>query len=131
PEPSAPVVVEARPPEKKPEFVAKAVVLDEPFPTRAPDKAASPIQFRVQLAASPRPIDIRKGKWAGLPYTIEVIEEGRLNKYQISRFQSFESANAVRKELQHLGFKDAFVVAYQNGRRIDVAKARQASTTRH
>jgi N-acetylmuramoyl-L-alanine amidase len=110
---------------QKETFTAKSVTLSEPFPVSSNKVIESPVQFRVQLAASPRPVNIRQGKWKHLDYTIEVIQEDKMNKYQIPRFDSFEAANEARKKIQNKGFKDAFIVAYQNGKRIDVTKARR------
>jgi N-acetylmuramoyl-L-alanine amidase len=111
-------------------FTAKSVAFEEPFPTSTNEVIESPIQFRVQLAASPRPINITKGKWKSINYTVEVIREDHMNKYQIPRFHSFNKANEVRKTIQAKGFKDAFIVAYRNGSRIDITKARKATSSR-
>ena len=123
---------------KQPEtFTAKSVKLEDPFeePFPVSSKSSSkiiesPIQFRVQLAASPTPLNIKKGKWKSLDYTIEVIKENKLNKYQIPRFTTFEEADKIKKVLRSKGFKDAFVVAYKSGTRVDIAAARKATARR-
>ncbi len=76
------------------------------------------IQFRVQLAASPKHLDINQGKWTKVDYLIQVIEEKGLYKYQVVNFATESEAVAVKTKLRSLGFSDAFVVAYQNGERI-------------
>lgn len=76
------------------------------------------IQYRVQLAASPKPLDVSGKKWANLEYLIQVIEEKGLFKYQVVNFASQEDASDAKTKLRSMGFSDAFVVTYQNGVRI-------------
>lgn len=88
--------------------------------TPAPAKSQSAeIQYRVQLAASPNPLNVSQGKWSNVDYLIEVIEENRLFKYQVRNFATLEDANLAKQKLRSLGFGDAFVVAYQNGQRVN------------
>lgn len=76
------------------------------------------IQFRVQLAASPKLLDVNQGKWTKVEYLIQVIEEKGLYKYQVVNFATESEALEVKAKLRALGFSDAFVVVYQNGERI-------------
>ncbi|TXB66483.1 hypothetical protein FRY97_04640 [Phaeodactylibacter luteus] len=87
--------------------------------------APAPITFNVQLAASPRPIDTTHPKWDDTGYLIEVIQEGKLFKYQARNFLTLEEALIARKALEDKGFKGAFVVAYQGRERISLELARQ------
>ena len=51
-------------------------------------------------------------------------------RYMAGNFEQYESANAVKNDLKNLGYSDAFVVAYYNGKRINlnegVAKAQES-----
>jgi N-acetylmuramoyl-L-alanine amidase len=88
-----------------------------------PVKELSPpagAQYRVQLAASPSLLDVTTGKWAKCEYLIEVVEEDRLYKYQVRNFATLDEADQVRRKLRAVGFNDAFVVAYQNGKRVKI-----------
>lgn len=76
------------------------------------------IQYCVQLAASPKLLDITAGKWTKADYLIEVVKEDNLYKYQVRTFASREEANSAKQKLRAIGFNDAFVAAYQNGQRI-------------
>ncbi|MCF8244364.1 MAG: N-acetylmuramoyl-L-alanine amidase [Saprospiraceae bacterium] len=76
------------------------------------------IQYRVQLAASPKQLDVNTGKWARVDYLIQVIEENGLFKYQVINFATQEEATAAKTKLRAIGFSDAFVVSYQNGTRL-------------
>lgn len=42
------------------------------------------------------------------------------NKYALGSFANLEDAQKLRKALIQLGFKDAFVASYQNGKRIKI-----------
>lgn len=88
--------------------------------------ANTEIQFRVQLAASPSPLDITKGRWTKVnDFLVEVITENNLFKYQARDFNSFQEAERAKNMLKRIGFEDAFVVAYQDGRRVRVSQARK------
>jgi N-acetylmuramoyl-L-alanine amidase len=80
------------------------------------------VQYRVQLAASPELLDVTSGKWAKIEFLIEVVTEGNLYKYQVRNFASLEEADLAKQKLRAAGFNDAFVVAYQNGKRVDPKK---------
>lgn len=83
-----------------------------------PSLQSTDIQYRVQLAASPKRLDISTGKWADVDYLIQVIEENGLFKYQVVNFATQEDASIAKTKLRAKGFSDAFVVTYQNGIRL-------------
>ena len=105
----------------------KKTVLLEPFPEKEDASIKGKVQFRVQLAAHPTPIDISKGKWSKADYLIQVVQEDGLYKYQANHFYSLEDANRAKKILQNRGFNDAWIVAYRNGKRIDIQEAIQSN----
>jgi N-acetylmuramoyl-L-alanine amidase len=76
------------------------------------------IQYRVQLAASPKPLDTKTGKWNNVGYLIQVVQEKGLFKYQVVNFATESEALDVKAKMRSIGFSDAFVVVYQNGERI-------------
>jgi len=47
-----------------------------------------------------------------------------LNKYCMGKFRDYNMAEAFRADMQKLGIKDAWVVAYQDGKRITVTEAK-------
>jgi len=99
------------------------ILVEKPIAEMAPPKEKpkaqnAGIQYRVQLAASPKQMDITKGKWANVDYLIQVIEENNLYKYQVVNFASQEEAADAKTKLRAIGFSDAFVVSYQNGIRL-------------
>lgn len=86
---------------------------------------AKNIQFYVQLAASPRPLDTAGPKWKNLNYLVEIVFEDSLYKYQARNFKNLSQAYEARLVLQKKGFGDAFIVAYQNGARISMEHAKK------
>jgi N-acetylmuramoyl-L-alanine amidase len=99
-----------------------------PTPTPRTDMPRAPykgIVFRVQLAASAHRIDTRSGNWVHLTYPLEIVEENSMIKYQITASSGLWQADEIRKQMQQLGFKDAFVVVYQYGQRIQLEEAKR------
>lgn len=56
---------------------------------------------------------------------VESINEGGLYKYYVRPTKSFSEAKAQAKSLQQLGFKGAFVIGIENGRKISAVEARK------
>lgn len=83
------------------------------------------IRFCVQLAASPKPLSTGTSKWQQVNYRIEVIQENRLFKYQARHFLNFQQAFAAKLQVQKQGFKDAFIVAYKDGKKVPLQEARR------
>ncbi|MCI5081800.1 MAG: N-acetylmuramoyl-L-alanine amidase [Saprospiraceae bacterium] len=82
------------------------------------------IQFHVQLAASPSPINTRVPKWRNLGYMVEMVTEDNMYKYQARNFSSLEQAEQARLLLKSKGFTDAFIVSYKDGKRIPIEQAK-------
>lgn len=83
------------------------------------------IQYCLQLAASTKPLNIKKGRWRNVPYYIEVVREGGYYKYQVRNFASLKDANRLQQQLKTKGFKDSFVVAYQGGTKMSLNQAKR------
>lgn len=83
------------------------------------------IEYAVQLAASTTPLNTNTARWQNAGAMIEIVREAEYLKYQVRHFSSFSEAENVRLYLHTRGFNDCFVVAYQDGIRIDVREARK------
>ena len=92
---------------------SKPIPIDEKLPNG--------IIFAVQIGAfrNQIPNDLFKGL---SPLRGETTSNG-LIRYQAGRFNKFEDANAVKNDLKKLGYKDAFVVVYKDGQRINLGAA--------
>ncbi|WP_052503387.1 SPOR domain-containing protein [Lacinutrix sp. Hel_I_90] len=50
-------------------------------------------------------------------------EEDEFYKYSIGSFDNLDEAQRFRKELLRIGFRDAFIASYENGKRIKIEEA--------
>jgi len=88
-----------------------------------PMNAAMPdgLVFRVQIGAFKTPLP--NNTFKGLnPLNGENASNGYI-RYTAGNFNKIENANAVKNDLRKLGYADAFVVVYYNGKRITLAEA--------
>lgn len=77
--------------------------------------------FRVQIGAFKTRLP--DNSFRGLtPLNGETTNSGYI-RYTAGNFNKVENANAVKNDLRRLGYKDAFVVVYYNGKRISLNEA--------
>ncbi|MBN1184347.1 MAG: hypothetical protein JXB49_18800 [Bacteroidales bacterium] len=84
--------------------------------------SGSGIIYRVQIAADKHPLNqstLRKIYYGN--NTVEMISENGWYKYSIGDFNSYAEANTFRNGC---GVYDAFIVAYKNGQKMDMASAK-------
>ncbi|MCM5663541.1 SPOR domain-containing protein [Galbibacter mesophilus] len=55
--------------------------------------------------------------------SINKFKDKSFNKYSLGSFLNLEDAKTFRKELIALGFEDAFVASYKNGKRLKIEEA--------
>ncbi|REJ99965.1 MAG: hypothetical protein DWQ44_03360 [Bacteroidetes bacterium] len=81
------------------------------------------LSFKVQIGAFRKPIP--DNSFRNLqPISAERSRPGWI-RYCVGMFRTFEPANLVKTELRRSGYPDAFVVAYYNGERISLQRARE------
>ncbi|MEK6616961.1 MAG: hypothetical protein AABZ32_12805 [Bacteroidota bacterium] len=108
------------------EFAGATYSSSKPIPVDAPMPEG--LIFKVQIGAfrNPIPQDLFKGL---APLTAETTPQG-FKRYTAGLFQKFMTANDAKNQVKGLGYRDAFVVAFFNGKRIPVndalAKAKEA-----
>jgi hypothetical protein len=85
------------------------------------EKLPEGLVFKVQIGAFRNPIapEIFKGM---SPITAETTPTG-LTRYTAGLFTKFATADKVKEEIRALGYRDAFVVAFLNGKRISMNEA--------
>jgi len=77
--------------------------------------------FKVQIGAFRKPLPA--STFNNLqPLSGETSRPGWI-RYCLGLFRTFEPANLLKKEVRTMGYKDAFVVAYYNGKRIPLYEA--------
>ncbi|TAL59259.1 MAG: hypothetical protein EPN85_09690, partial [Bacteroidetes bacterium] len=108
------------------EFSGASYSATKPIPIDAPMPEG--LVFKVQIGAfrNPIPQDLFKGI---KPISAETTPQG-LKRYTAGLFQKFETANNAKNRVNGLGYRDAFIVAFFNGKRISMnealAKARES-----
>lgn len=81
------------------------------------------IIFKVQIETSDKKVSVNAKRFSGLD--VEERQDGNIFKYLTGSFENdFAEANKLKNELRENGFPLAFVVAYQNGLRLDIEKAK-------
>ena len=85
-------------------------------------KRPSSIVFKVQIAKSITKLISSDEKWK-LVEELEIAEESKEFIYRADGFETYESATAACIKLKNGGFKDAFVVAFDGKKRIEVQEA--------
>jgi N-acetylmuramoyl-L-alanine amidase len=87
------------------------------------------IIFRVQIETSDKQVSLSSKRFNGLE--VDELLEGKIYKYLTGNFENdFVEANKLKNELRNNGFPLAFVVAYENGLRMDIDKAKIESKKR-
>lgn len=93
---------------------AEPVAIDAPMPAG--------LVFKVQIGAFRRPIPM--DAFSDLdPVAGESLDNGVV-RYTAGMFTRLDHANAARDKVRDRGYRDAFVVAYLDGRRIPIGQAR-------
>ncbi len=103
-----------------------AYTADKPIPID--EKIQDGLVFKVQVGAFKTTLP--NNTFKGLSPVIAQTTPSGYIRYMAGNFEKYASANAVKNDLKNLGYGDAFVVAYYNGKRINlnegVAKALEA-----
>lgn len=107
-------------PEEKFERTTQPVyTASRPIPVN--EKMPEGLIFKVQIGAFRNPIPPET--FSGMsPLTAETTAQG-LTRYTAGLFTKFATADKVKDEIRAIGYKDAFVVAFLNGKRIPINQA--------
>ncbi len=92
--------------------------------SRSIAKAAGTVIFSVQIAAMTRqvPVSYYKNTF-NISGTINTEQDNGLNKYTTGSFGTYQEARDHRNDIRGKGVNDAFVTAYNGGKRITVQEA--------
>jgi N-acetylmuramoyl-L-alanine amidase len=98
-------------------------------PSASPAKDPAPVNsgpgvvFKVQLAASPKEIKASDPRFKGLK-DIRMYRHDGMYKYTYGETSDPDTADALLVKMKKQGFKDAFLVAFRNGKRIPLNEAK-------
>lgn len=82
--------------------------------------------FKIQLAAGPTAPSPAEAKWKNFPFALDVNQEDNLYKIRTQAYTDYQEANQVRIRCKELGFADAFIVAFKDGKRVSLPDAKKA-----
>ncbi len=80
------------------------------------------VVFKVQITGSDKKIPLTSTQFKNLDGVAEYKENG-MYKYTIGNFDDSNEAIKMQKIMREKGFKEAFVVAFQNGKRLNMKDA--------
>lgn len=86
--------------------------------------APNALTFKVQFMTSPRKIDLNDKRFSQIKLT-EMYEHNGLFKYTSGKFQTVAEAQKHQQQLKKQGYRDAFVVAFKNDKRISMEEAQK------
>lgn len=95
---------------------------------KADRAVAGSVEFRVQLIASSRKLAASDASFKGLT-PVSYYEEGGLYKYTYGSTDDYNEALRLQREARK-AVAGAFVVAFVDGKRVSVAEARRAATSK-
>jgi len=88
-----------------------------------PAAVSSNVRYRVQLLVSDKKYTTRSSIFKKLGGSVEqeqvIINSKRFNKYIWGNYKTEPEAGAALRKAKRVGFRDAFVVPYKNGLRLD------------
>ena len=86
------------------------------------ETVVSGIVFKVQLSASSKKLDLTPSNFKGLR-NISMSVDTNLYRYMYGETASYEEAKQLLQEAKSKGFTSAFLIAFKNGKKIDVKDA--------
>lgn len=92
------------------------IPVDPPLPTG--------LLYKVQIGAFRNPI--KQDAFKGIAPIVGESTTAGFIRYSAGEFNTFNSADAAKVKIQGIGYADAFVVAYLNGKRINITDAKTA-----
>ena len=109
---------------------ATNIVIAQVTPTNSvvTNTTTSPILFKVQFASNDKEVDA-KVKYANVS-DVSFYKAGLLFKYTSGNYNSMDEAMKQQTKLRELGYKDCFIVAFNNGIRMDLSEAKKLTETK-
>ena len=80
------------------------------------------IIFKVQIATSSLKLELKPQNFNGVE-DVKIYEAGGLYRYTVGKLTNMTDANRLQLQLRSNGFKDAFIVAFSDGKRIAISQA--------
>jgi len=85
------------------------------------------VVFKVQIATSSEKKELSPQNFNGVE-NVSLYEAGGLYRYTVGSKKDISEANQLQLQLRGQGFKDAFIVAFSDGKRISIGEAIKLTT---
>lgn len=124
-EKNTPKVIEKQPEkEEVKEVVVQKAVEPEVKPIKTVTNASTEgIIFKVQIAASGKKLDLTPGNFKGLDNLSLSTDNSTLYKYMYGNTSNYNEAKQNLVEAKAKGFEGAYIVAFKDGKKINVQEA--------
>jgi N-acetylmuramoyl-L-alanine amidase len=103
-------------------FQSEAVVLEKKKQEVGPDRPAKELNFKIQIAASKKKVDLKSYNFKGLK-ELAVVKSGKLYRYYFSESLTYDQAQERLKEAKQKGYVKAFIVAFDGDKKITISEA--------
>ena len=110
----------------KPVATEKTNTTDKPESTDKPAAVSGEVYFSVQFSTLNRKVPVTDKAFKGIK-EVEVYESNGAYRYVSGHFQTKSEAVARQTEVRNLGFTDAFIIAFKDGKRVSVKEAEEAT----
>ena len=118
--------------EVRPRITEEQVEVFDQHITQPPNDSVKPkaqiveqnIVFKIQIANSSKKIPLNSTKFVAAK-GVEEIEEDKIFKYLIGNYKTIDEAFAEQRRLRKEGFKDAFTVAFVNGKKTSMKEVNE------
>lgn len=95
---------------------------NEPIQNEKIASDASRVEFKIQLASSTNKIEPKSYNFKGLR-NVEIKKDGKYYRYYYGNTSSYKSVQESLKTAKAKGYKDAFLMGFVDGERVDLNEA--------
>ncbi|MGB0888268.1 MAG: N-acetylmuramoyl-L-alanine amidase family protein [Vicingaceae bacterium] len=85
-------------------------------------KEVKGVVFKVQFATSSKKLELLPQNFKGIK-NVEIYKAGGLYRYVVGKETNMNDANELQLQVRNKGYKDAFIIAFSDGKRISVSQA--------
>jgi len=91
---------------------------------RPDDQMVEGVTYRVQFLTSEKPLKEGAKEFKGVT-GYQLYQQGKVYRYTMGNETTITRAKSIQSEIRKKGFKDAFIIAFYNGKRISLQEARE------
>lgn len=102
---------------------APAPVVNTPIETKPSPASNTGVLFKVQIAVTSQMINVKQNPYNSIK-AITYEKQGNLYKYMAGNYSNYNDAKQELENMRKLGFKDAFIVVYKQGTRLNASDAK-------